>query len=313
MGKTKGNTKAEPSEGGGPAEAPSRSGKDNPEASTQSADQQAVLAAIASLQAELSQAKSDICTKIDEKTADVSTVLRGEIAAVKAESDNAFITVHARLDGQNDTLKSLVESANANSDVVADLEAKVKALQSQVDQLSEKCLDLEGRSKRQNLRIAGVKEGLENGQKTRDFVAQLLTDVLQLEEKPVIDRAHRALRARLGDNEPPRHLIIRVHYCHAFEEILKKVMQSRTLTYQGKRIQIFRDFPPAVVKRRAAFTPARNLLRDKPGVRFGLVYPAKLRVTHNGKETTFTDAEEARLFAERLFGRDHETPEEEER
>ncbi|KAI4891660.1 hypothetical protein NFI96_007545, partial [Prochilodus magdalenae] len=287
----------------------SRSGKDNPEASTQSADQQAVLAAIASLQAELSQAKSDICTKID----DVSTVLRGEIAAVKAESDNAFITVHARLDGQNDTRKSLVESANANSDVVADLEAKVKALQSQVDQLSEKCLDLEGRSKRQNLRIAGVKEGLENGQKTRDFVAQLLTDVLQLEEKPVIDRAHRALRVRLGDNELPRHLIIRVHYCHAFEEILKKVMQSRTLTYQGERIQIFRDFPPAVVKRRAAFTPARNLLRDKPGVRFGLVYPAKLRVTHNGKETTFTDAEEARLFAERLFGRDHETPEEEER
>lgn len=222
----------------------------------------------------------------------MSTILRGEIATLKAETDNAFITMHARVDSQNDTLKSLSESANATSDVVVDLEAQVKKLHSQVEQLSEKCLDLEGRSKRQNLRIAGVKEGMENGQKPREFVAQLLTEVLELNERPLIDRAHRALRVRPGDSEPPRHLILRVHYCHAFEDILQKVMRSKTLMYQGQRIQIFRDFPPAVVKRRAAFTPARNLLRDKPGVKFRLLYPAKLRVTHNGKETTFTDAEE---------------------
>lgn len=300
MGKPKANTRTEPSEDGGPNEAPSRSGKDNPEKSAQSSGEPAVLAAIA-------QAKLDICTKIDEKIADMSAVLRNEIAAFKAKSDNAFVTVYALLDGQNETLKSLTESANATSDVVADLEAKVLALQRQVEQLSEKCLDLEGRSKRQNLRIAGVKEGLESGKKTRDFAAQLLAGALQLDERPVIDRAHRALRERPGNNEPPRHLIIRIHYCDAFEEIMKKVMQSRALTYQGQRIQIFRDFPSAVVKRRAAFTPARNLLRNKPGVRFGLLYPAKLRVTHNGKETTFTDAEEARLFAERLSGRGHET------
>lgn len=310
MGKSKPATRTESTEDGGPAEAPSRSGKGDPDTSTRGADQQAVLAAIAALQEELAQAKSDICSKLDEKIADVSTDLRGEIAAVKTDSDNAFIAVHARLDGQNDTLKSLVESANANSDVVADLEAKVKALQSQVDKLSEKCLDLEGRSKRQNLRIAGVKEGLENGQKTRDFVAQLLTDVLKLDERPRIDRAHRALRERPDDEEPPRHLIVRVHYCDAFDEIVNKVKQFQTLTYHDGPIQIFRDFPPAVVKRRAAFTPARNLLRDKPGVRFGLLYPAKLRVTHNGKETTFTDAVKARLFAESLVGRARTTPEE---
>lgn len=158
----------------------------------------------------------------------------------------------------------MTKAANATSDVVTDLKAKVKALQSRVDQLSENCLDLEGRSKRQNLRIAGVKEGLENGKKTRDFVAQLLAEVLQLDERPMIDQAYRALRVRPEDNEPPRHLIIKIHYCHVFEEILKKVMQSGTLTYQDQQIQILRDFPPAVVKCRAA----RNLLRNKPGVRF---------------------------------------------
>ncbi|KAK1878433.1 LINE-1 type transposase domain containing protein 1 [Dissostichus eleginoides] len=126
----------------------------------------------------------------------------------------------------------------------------------------------------QNLRVAGVKEGKENGQRTRLFVAELLKETLGLEKAPEIDRAHRALRRRAGDNEPPRHLIAR----------------------------IFRDLPTEVVKRRAAFTPTKRVLRDKPGVRFGLLYPAKLRVSHNGSERFFTDPEEARQYAERIFG-----------
>ena len=86
---------------------------------------------------------------------------------------------------------------------------------------------------------------------------------------------------------------------------MQKVMKTKRLIYQGQQIQVFRDFPSEVVKRRAAFTPARNLLRDQPGVKFGLLYPAKLRVTHNGNETTFTDPKEARLYAERHFGQGH--------
>lgn len=190
-----------PNEDEGPTEAPVQSEGEDVALSTPSSDIQAVLAAIASLQAELSQAKSDICDKIDEKIAVVSTALRSEIAALKAESDAAFVVVNSRLDSQSDALGSLEAHANATSDTVVDLEATVKQLHGQVEQLSEKCLDLEGRSKRQNLRIAGVKEGEENGQKVRDFVAQLLMEVLQLDEKPVIDRAHRALRQRPGDNE----------------------------------------------------------------------------------------------------------------
>lgn len=94
MGKPKVNTRTDPPEGGVPNKALSQSGKDNPEASTQSAEQQAVLAAIVVLQADLSQVKSDICAKIKEKIADVSTVLRTEIAAVKEDSDNALLLLY---------------------------------------------------------------------------------------------------------------------------------------------------------------------------------------------------------------------------
>lgn len=72
----------------------------------------------------------------------------------------------------------------------------VKQLHDQVEQLSEKSVNLEGRSQRQNLRIARVREEEEKGRKTRDFVAQLLTDAFKHDEIPVTEQAHRALQER---------------------------------------------------------------------------------------------------------------------
>ena len=164
---------------------------------------------------------------------------------------------------QRQALKELANAANNTSDTVQELKDKFRRLSGQIESLSEKCIDLEGHSKRQNLRVARVKEGSENGQKPREFVAQLLKEVLNLTDAPVIDRAHRALRKRPGNDEPPRHFIVRLHYCHAYEDIMQKAMSIRDLTYRGQRIQIFRDLPPEVARRRAAFTPARKIRRDK--------------------------------------------------
>ncbi len=55
-----------------------------------------------------------------------------------------------------------------------------------------------------NLRMAGLKEGRDVGSNMREFVALLLKDALDLEETPLIDRAHRALRRKPGDTEPSR-------------------------------------------------------------------------------------------------------------
>lgn len=270
---------------------PSESSLNCPTEESYTAGNQEVLDAIATLRSELTEMKTDICNS-----------LRGEIVALRAENTAAISSLEKQIASQNEKLEDIADSANATSNTVANLEGKVKLLTSQVEQLTEKCTDLEGRSKRMNIRIAGVKEGKENGQRVSDFVALLLKTTLDLDDIPLLDRAHRALRTRAGDDGPPRHFITRVHYSHILDEILRKVSAKRNLTFEGDRIQIFRDLPQAVVKRRAAFTPARNLLRDKPGVKFGLLYPAKLRVTHNGKEEVFTDPAAARRFALENFG-----------
>ncbi|KAL0179771.1 hypothetical protein M9458_025213, partial [Cirrhinus mrigala] len=213
-----------------------------------------VLLAIESLRVELGKVKTDI-----------KESLKGEIATLEKKIDAKFDAMQLTINEHRATLEHLEQNATTSADAVRKLQAQVKSLSDQVSELTEKCIDLEGRSKRQNIRIAGIREGMENGQGAREFVAKLLMEV------PVLDRAHRALRSRPEDSDPPRQLIARIHHGHTMEKIMRKVSSQRKLTFNGRSIQIFRDYPSAVVKRRAAFARVRQILRDKPGVKFGIL------------------------------------------
>ncbi|KAL0183385.1 hypothetical protein M9458_022760, partial [Cirrhinus mrigala] len=101
------------------------------------------------------------------------------------------------------------------------------------------------------------------------------------------------------DSDPPRQFIARIHHGHIMEEIMRKVSSQRKLTFNGHSIQILRDYPSAVVKLRVS-----KILWDKPGVKFGILYPAKLRVTYSEGEKLFTNANEAWKFAVEQFGTD---------
>ncbi len=41
------------------------------------------------------------------------------------------------------------------------------------------------------------------------------------------------------------------------------------------------------------------LLRNRQGVRFGILFPARLRISHDGKEKEFTVAEEAMRYVKK--------------
>lgn len=252
-----------------------------------------VLLAIESLRVELVKVKTDI-----------KESFKGEMATLEKKIDAKFDAMQLTINDHRTTLEHLEQSATASADAVTKLQAQVKSLSEQVSELTEKCIDLEGRSKRQNIRIAGIREGMENGQGAGEFVAKLLMEVLGLDELPVLDRAHRALRSRPDDSDPPRQFIARIHHGHTMENIMRKVSSQRKLTFNGRSIQIFRDYPSAVVKRWAAFARVRQILRDKSGVKFGILYPAKLRVTYSEGEKLFTDANEAWKFAIEQFGSD---------
>ncbi|MEQ2309542.1 hypothetical protein AMECASPLE_039870 [Ameca splendens] len=152
----------------------------------QQTDNNDVLKAISSLHAEPA-IKSDICNKIETEISEVKYTLRGKIATLRTKSGTALLALKSRMSAQNQALKELTDAANDTSDTIQVLEDKVKGLSWQVEALSQKYLDLEGCSKRQNLRVARIKEGKEDGLKPRELMAQLLKEVLNLADTPVID------------------------------------------------------------------------------------------------------------------------------
>eukprot|EP00064_Thunnus_orientalis_P015059 superscaffoldBa00002724_g15108 len=81
----------------------------------------------------------------------------------------------------------------------------------------------------------------------------------------------RLLRSCLGDDEPPWHLILKIHHGHVFDDIFCKITSKSDLSFQGQWVQIFRDLPHEVAKVQAAFTQARRLLQDKPRVSDGKI------------------------------------------
>ncbi|KAL7870573.1 hypothetical protein SRHO_G00080700 [Serrasalmus rhombeus] len=63
---------------------------------------------------------------------------------------------------------------------------------------------------------------------------------------------------------------------------------------------VFPDHTAKTAKARAAFNDVRRQLRDIEGARYGLLYPARLRITYNGVEKEFVSAEEASSYVKTL-------------
>lgn len=66
-------------------------------------------------------------------------------------------------------------------------------------------------------------------------------------------------------------------------------------------ISIFPDHTSKRAHTRAAFNDILHQIREIPGIWFGLLYPARLRVTHDGTERKFKSPEEARAFIKTLI------------
>lgn len=226
------------------------------------------------LQEMMNAIRDDICGKIDT----LSTDLRSEIATVRAEFRSAISPLQQKVDTHDSTIKELECAASDQSDRLSELENLVQTLNAQVTQLNAKCEDLEGRSRRNNIRLVGVPEGVEGSNPT-EFISGLIQDTLSLDHKPVVDRAHRSLREKPKKDEPPRPFIIRLHYHQDRDRILRRAEELSTVFYQEGKVMFFPDYTSAVAKRRAKFGEAKRLLRPMKGVKFRLVFPALLKIT----------------------------------
>lgn len=252
------------------------------------------------------------------KMAEQASAASGSSGEANEESASILLAIHnmnktmtdrfdlleASLASTQATLACLGDRINEVENATADydrrlslIEQKYVKIQSENAALRDKVIDLEARSRRQNIKIVGLPEKIENG-RPMEFLTTLIPDLLGASNfsTPLkVDRAHRLGRQSSGGESRPRVMIARIHHFQVKEKILQLARQQFPLRYEGRPIHIFPDLPAEIMKQRQAFSDVRKQLRDV-GVRSGFIYPARLRVTHGTTERVFSSPEETETF-----------------
>lgn len=245
---------------------------------------------LSSLRKELIETlKTEVRTVLENEMA----LIRTDISTVRSELKECRQSITSELSTLSGTVKVMEESLSTCTDDISQLQKEVRRLTAVTDTLQNKCEDLEARSRRNNVRIVGVPEAQTC---STSSVSALLKQAFDLKEAPLLDRAHRSLQPVPGQGRPPRVIVARVHYFQDCANILRLAREKQRIKMNGMTISVFPDYTAKTAKARAAFNDIRRQLRGIDGVRFGILHPARLRITYQNTEKTFSTPEEAQLY-----------------
>uniref|UniRef100_H2ZSN9 L1 transposable element RRM domain-containing protein n=1 Tax=Latimeria chalumnae TaxID=7897 RepID=H2ZSN9_LATCH len=177
---------------------------------------------------------------------------------------------------------------------------KIESLALDITSLRNRLNDQENRARRNNVRILGFPEGVEKGNPAR-FLGEVLPVLLKLPEGTdfSIERAHHSLAPMPAPGQRPRPLVVKFLRFPVKELLLKAAWELGKVDWDGHNIMFFPDLSKALQDRRRLFLQVKKTLRDKD-IKYGLFYPAMLRITHNGKTSSFGTAEDVEKFAKTL-------------
>lgn len=232
-------------------------------------------------QIEMADLKAEILTSLKKDIAvllrsDLKAVLaegfeaiKSELHAVKTEVASNTATIRSEVETMKTTISEMERGLSSCSDDVR--QTKMCKLETEVTDLREKCLDMEGRMRRSNIRTLNVPET--PGSSGAGAVSELLKEVLNMDKDVLIDRSHKGLQARKPDSKP-RVILVNIHYHQDCVDILRRARESGPLQFKGTAISIFPDYTARVAQARSAFSEVKRLLRGRDGIRYGLSYPA---------------------------------------
>ena len=167
--------------------------------------------------------------------------------------------------------------------------------------MAKKLEDLEGRSRRNNLRITGVPEK-EEGRDVEAFVEKLINQGLQprnLSEFFTIERAHRIPGRPPQPGGPPRTIIAKLLHYRDRDTILQAARVAPAVKINNAIIRFFPDFTMQVQQARREFLEVKAALRNE-GLKYAMLFPAKLRVEAQGRTQFFYKPAEAWDWLERV-------------
>lgn len=221
---------------------------------------------------------------------DISTLIQESLVPLQSSVNALKETV----DTFQQRLTAAESLAGDNFDKLFVAESAFKTLKTQNASLLDLIEDLENRSRRTNLRIINVPEDSEGTEDTVNFMSNMLMEITGnalFDSAPILERVH-----RVGKKPERTGLPVVCFHRYQQKERLLQWARQHTATYRNSalRIYMYPDFS-AGLRKRAEFKDIKQSLYGK-GIKFQMLYPAILRVTHNGHTFKFNTPEEARAF-----------------
>ncbi|KAK7882907.1 hypothetical protein WMY93_029081 [Mugilogobius chulae] len=108
----------------------------------------------------------------------VGTVVEGKLDVINSKLD----TIQATLDGTTKRLDEAESRISSAEDIIADMEVRLQRAESKILTLTRRVDDQETRSRRDNIRIFGVKEGIE-GKNAISYFETWLPSLLNMKTK----------------------------------------------------------------------------------------------------------------------------------
>ncbi|KAJ1109001.1 hypothetical protein NDU88_006371 [Pleurodeles waltl] len=246
--------------------------------------------------------------EIEEENSEMSVrsmflELKTSLAGIDAKLDHVterLDRIRARVDDHDARFEVLESRTSEMEDAHRGDREQIAQMERLLEVIRNKNEGLEARSRRNNICIVGLLEATDMG-RMEDFVESMLQELFagELSRMLVIERAHRSLGPRPPPGTPPRPIIARLLNYRDRDAVLHLARERRPLVYKNSEINFFPDYTPGVQAQRRAFLPSKRLL-SQAGVGFALLYPARLRVRHEGKVLYFSDPKQAAKFARRL-------------
>lgn len=222
-------------------------------------------------------------------------VVAADVTAIKEttkELKEAVDNIQIRL-GDAEQRISNIEDANGR------LDNDVQKHDKQIQTLWMRVEDLENRSRRNNVRLVGLKENKEQKGKVMQYVERILSEGLGLTGQEFeIERAHRSMAPMPDPDKPPRTILIRFLRSPARDKVLQVCKEKRGIEWEGCKLSFFEDLTRELAEKRKEFAPVKRRLQEL-NVKHRLVYPATLIFTWKGQKKTFKDWKEADEFIHR--------------
>lgn len=134
--------------------------------------------------------------------------IKKEIQAVTSEVGNYVNVMRVEIAHANAKMKAVEDGLSSWSDELNYTQSSVTDLKKQVEELQEKCEDMEGRIWRGNIWIVVVDE--RPGSSSPAAISKLLKEVFQMDKEMRTERSHRSLIQR-KPGDTPHAIIAKLH------------------------------------------------------------------------------------------------------